>query len=605
MAGLGEIAFTGGKGASGEWHDMFEPVPTRAFAEEGENRFFGRVVDEWAGWDGRSDPLSASLAEDADISLPSTGWIMFIIGAYIAVIGPGVWLVLKAVRRPELGWAAVPLVAVVFTAGIWAFGSTFRNKIKPAHGTVIEVAPRGTVATVYSLLHSTSGGRDSMPMHQGWSFVPVWSEDQRYAFDITESAAGLVGSVELDTAGFAVIGSKGGYREFDDVLQVTAKLQDDDQIVGTVVNKLHVDLHDVIAFTSQGAMSIGKVPAGATAEFDYKPISHQPVPPVLPLEFFGDSQPQPAEFKPFEGDEILLGEPPKRSELVSSGLLSELNFGWSLNARPGGQIGVAAWTDELNAPLDPQVSAGRTLLIARNAIEADGRSLNDLAVPRTVVRGPDEVGLHSMGFNAADFGFMFAPELEGLAIRFLLPEDVPKEDIVLVVPEDALSVEIWTGDGWRWIDLGTGSGMLPFVPDDLFVPDGMLASGDYVFPLPLDSIDNGRVHLRVLLNSGDWGAFGSFWKKLAIRNRRDGEELSKLSYLEGEVDIAEFIAGLSLDPDAIFNAGFGGIDLDFDGLGFDGLDFDGLGFDTDREWEWEMQVGEDTFFGRSESGRSE
>ena len=198
-------------------------------------------------------------------------------------------------------------------------------------------------------------------------------------------------------------------------------------------------------------------------------------------------------------------------------------------------------------------------------------SLTDSAVPRTVVRGPDEIDMGSMGLDALDFGLMFATELAGLGFRFSLPEDAPREGLVLEVPDQALGVQIWAGGGWRWIDLSQGLAAM-LLPVQPFGPDGVFMSAGHVFPLPSEIIDDGRVFLRVLLRSGVWNAFNSVWKELAVRGRGDGEEVSKLSYLEGEKAIADFFAGVLpgfVGADAIFDAaGFGGIDLDFGDLDF-------------------------------------
>ena len=574
-AGQGEIVLTGGKGASGEWHAMFAPTPTGALIQEGA----GVLFNQPSHWHGAS--LSSSLAEDADISLPSTGWMLLVVGAYIAIMGPGVWLVLKVLRRPELGWAAVPLVAVVFTAGIWAFGVSFRNKTKAAHGTVIEVAPRGTTATVYSLLHSSGGGRDYIPLHPGWSVVPVWSEDTRYPFNIADDASGSTASVVLDTAGFAVIGSRGGSPEFDDAVRVTARSTDSGQISGAVANNLHVDLHDAVVFTTRGGMRIGTVPAGTTVEFDYTTILDWDTAAVLPqVNDFSAAERQFDGLFSSSKIDLLEAGPPLHLlhyEIARSGILGELNFGWSLNGRPGGQIGVVAWSDELAAPLDPGVADGRTLFIARNAIEADGRSVDDLTVHRTLVRGPGDFDLDIPDDFGLDFGFVFASELEGLMLQFLLPEDADIGDLVLVVPPEVLGVEMWNGDDWRWIDLDADTGLLPELSAEVFpsevfpsevFPSEVFPFGSVesrVFRLPLESIVNGRVHVRMLLNPRDH-AFDAAWRGLVIRSLRDSDELSELSYLAGEAAAVESIAGLRPDLNA-----------------------------DPFEWDWAFQNGEDSF----------
>ena len=494
MAGQGEIVLTNGRAASGRWDAMFEPAPTRSRQEDD---VFGELLGGFWG----SERLSSSLGRDAGVSLPSTRWLAAIIGAYIVVAGPVVWLSSRALRRPGLGWVLVPLVAVAFAAGIWVLGSSLRNSAKAAHGTVVEVAPGGTVATTYSLLHSGGGGRDSVSMPPGWSTVPTRTESQRNALDIVDDGAGSIASVRLDAGAFTVLGSSGAYPEFDDALRVTARSAHDGQVAGTVANNLPVDLHEVVVFADQAGMNIGTVPAGATVEFDYR---GQVVDPFNdgPVEFrvwLSAVSPEVG-FRPVLGGRRAVGAVGHEYNPgpVNLGLWSELTGRWSLNARPVGQVVVAAWSDELASPLDAEVAAGRTLLVARAPIEPDGDSLTNLAVPREIVRGPRDLG---SDFETADgWG--------GSAMfRFVLPEDAGTGDLVLAVPQGQQRVDLWTGVDWRRVDLE--------------------ARTEAVFLLPPGSVDDGRVYVKVLF---DFDRGFPLLRDLAVRSRQGDDELVALSY---------------------------------------------------------------------------
>ena len=481
-AGQGEIMVTDGRAASGDWDAMFEPAPTRSRHEDGA---FSELMGFWGG-----ESLSGSLGSDAGLSLPSTGWLAAIIGAYIAVAGPGVWLLSRVLRRPGLGWVLVPLVAVVFAAGIWAFGSSLRNSARAAHGTIVEVAPRGTVATTYSLLHSSGGGRGSVSLPPGWSPVANRAEGRRNALDIVDSGAGTTASIRLDAGGFAVLGGSGVYPDLDDGVRVEARSVDDGQVAGIVVNNLSVDLHEVAVLADHAGMNIGSVPAGATVEFDFRgraanaregePIESQvwrhALSPNLTGDFGRDYDPGP----------------------VNLGLWNELNARWSLNARRVGQVVVAAWTDEFASPLDADVTSGRTLVVARGAIEPDNGSLSDLAVPREIVRGPGDLG---SDFRLEGWG-------GGAMFRFVLPQDADPGDLVLAVTRNQQRIELWTGVAWRQVDLD--------------------ANARAVLALPPESIGNGRVYVKVLL---DFERGFPSLRDLAVRSLRSDDELSALSYV--------------------------------------------------------------------------
>lgn len=485
MAGQGEIIVTNGTAASGNWDAMFEPAPTRSAQEE---EGWGEVGMFWG-----FERLSWALGRDADVRLPSAGWLAAIVGAYVAVAGPGVWLATRGLRRPGLAWIMVPVAALCFGAVIWAFGSSFRNSAKTAHGTIVEVAPRGTVATTYSLLHSSSGGRDSISLPPGWSTVPSRTEGQRNVLDIVDGPAGSIASIKLDAGGFSVLGASGALPELDDALEVTAWSAGRGRVTGIVANNSPVDLHEVAVFADQAGTNLGTVPAGSAVEFDHSgqvagPFLDEPVEfriwrDAVSPDFFGDDRP----YDPGP---------------VSLGLWGELNARWSFNSRTVGQVVVAAWTDELASPLDAEVSAGHTLLVARAAIEPAGGVLSDVAVPREIVRGPGALGPDFRILDGWGGGAM---------VRFVVPEDAGRSDLVLAVPRAQRRVELWTGTEWGRVDLAENRSA--------------------VFGLPPEIIDDGRVYMRALF---DFARGAPSLRELAVRSRRSDEELSVLSFVAAD-----------------------------------------------------------------------
>lgn len=485
MAGQGEIIVTDGRAASGEWDAMFEPAPTRSARED---EVFGELGGMFWGF----ERLSWALGRDADVRLPSPGWLAAIVGAYVAVAGPGVWLATRGLRRPGLGWIMVPLVALGFAAVFWAFGSSFRNSAKTAHGTIVEVAPRGTVATTYSLLHSSGGGRGSISLPPGWSTVPSRTEGQPSVLDVVDGPAGSIASIKLDAGGFSVLGASGALPEFDGVLEVKAWSSGMGRVTGTVTNNLPVDLHEVAVLADQAGKSIGTVPAGSAVDFDYSGHLADP--------FRGD----PIEFRiwsdaispQFFADDSHFDPGP-----VNLGLWGELTARWSLNSRRVGQVVAAAWTDEFTSPLDAEAQAGRTLFVARAPIRPDGPVLSDVVVPREIVRGPEAL---RSDFRMDGWG-------GGAMVRFVLPQDSHREELVLAVPRGQRRIELWTGAEWRHVDLE--------------------ADRRAVFRLPPESIDDGRVYVKVWL---DFEREFPSLRKLAVRSPRSVDEVLALSFVAAD-----------------------------------------------------------------------
>ena len=504
-AGIGEIVATGGAAASGDWDALFEPAPTRSRQQEGH---LAQIDLFW-----RFGSLSSELARDAGISFPGTGWIMVVVGAYVAVAGPAVWLLARGLRRPGLAWVLIPVAAVGFAAGIWVFGSNLRNNARTAHATVVEVAPRGTVATTYSLLHSSGGGRDSVSLPPGWSPVAMNSAaNSSPLVELVDGPAGSTASIRIDAGGFSVLGAGGTLPEFDGALEVTARSASDGRIAGTVANNLAVDLHQVAILADADAVNIGTVPAGATVEFDHEGrVNNQPdgelyVSRLWPAPYdrtFGPDVPRRLTAAPGAGGGPGPALGHEHAAAVNLGLWSELSFRQSLNSRPVGQVVVAGWTDELASPLDPGVAAGRTLLLARAPIEPDGGGLSNLDVPRAIVRGPNALG--------AGFGAFDGEAADAFMLRFVLPEEAAPADLVLAVPPGLRRLDLWSGAEWRTVD-----------------PARLDEASAAVFALSEESAGGGRVYLRVQL---DLGLRFPALRALAVRSLRADDRPSPLSYV--------------------------------------------------------------------------
>ena len=427
----GEIAVTDGRAASGNWDTVIEPSKIRP--EAGSTLVVPLGFTDEYGY----PSLVVSMARDAGVSLPGARWLAMIIIIYIAIAGPGVWLVSRVLRRPGLCWILVPLVAVVFAVGIWALGVAPRSRSIAAHNTIMEIAPRGTTVTTFSLLHSGGGSSASISLPTGWSPASVWDGRgiNSEAVEVADIGAGSVISTDVDASGFAVFGADGIRPEFDDILRVVARAADDGRIVATVVNALSVDLHEVVIFADGNAVNIGSVPAGQTVEYDYRDAD-------AANQVLSEAW-----------DDVWLHAMTKlelarhddtKSVPFNPALWNEMTRRWTRNAWQVGRITVTAWTDELAYPLDAGIAAGRTLLVAHGEIESDGDSIPELDLPREIMRITLDSG--------PGRGVGQPTKMAEVIFRFVTPEDADSGDLVLVVPHELPEVNLWTGAGQTWMN---------------------------------------------------------------------------------------------------------------------------------------------------------
>ena len=156
QAGMGEIVTVDAQSAS--WWDRLDPTPTRSSAEDGalNQKNFGGF------------PLSATIARDAGLHTARLGWLIGFLVAYVVLVGPIAFLVLKRLHRPLLLWLVVPALAVVFTGAGWGAGRSLRKDASSAHSTVVEQSPIGAKATTWLGSVANGGGTVDLALPVGW-----------------------------------------------------------------------------------------------------------------------------------------------------------------------------------------------------------------------------------------------------------------------------------------------------------------------------------------------------------------------------------------------------------------------------------------------------
>src|SRR5690606_4919615 len=136
-AGAGWVVLTDGAVARGQWSGIVQP--SRQFGPHalsiGGGCCFTTVPD--------------SVARDAGLRIPDVGWLLAFLVAYVVVVGPLTFVLLRRMRRTGLAWVAVPAVAILFTAVAFGAGSSLRSGSRAAHGTVVQTSPLGDRVVSY------------------------------------------------------------------------------------------------------------------------------------------------------------------------------------------------------------------------------------------------------------------------------------------------------------------------------------------------------------------------------------------------------------------------------------------------------------------------
>jgi hypothetical protein len=75
----------------------------------------------------RVNILDRGVLQLPSLSLPSTSTLLLFLLAYVVVIGPINYLVLRRMRRLEWAWLTVPVIVLLFAGGLYVVGNTLRG----------------------------------------------------------------------------------------------------------------------------------------------------------------------------------------------------------------------------------------------------------------------------------------------------------------------------------------------------------------------------------------------------------------------------------------------------------------------------------------------
>ena len=247
---------------------------------DGSTRLWGRLLpgDAMADWFGRPDlegassSMSQALTNLPELAIPPAELLLAVIAAYIILIGPVSYVILRRLDRRELAWVTAPLLVVVFTATSFGIGLALK-------GSDVIVNQIALVRT------ATNGGAASVETYAG-IFSPT-----RQTFDLRVDADALVASLDLtfgggapggvglseqgdparlrdvsvSTGGFQVVRSD-GVAEHEPALVVTWEA-DGDTLVGTATNVGDVALSDVAYVSTSGGELVGDLGPGESGTF--------------------------------------------------------------------------------------------------------------------------------------------------------------------------------------------------------------------------------------------------------------------------------------------------------------------------------------------------
>ena len=210
--------------------------------------------------------LTLSRASDSlsPLRVPSLRYWGMIFSAYIFLVGPLAFFVLKRLRKQSLAWGVLPLLSVVTTVSIYSFGETKRPEGMLTEGVAVVDLVGNSQAESYGISAFMSPHTVDVTAHtsQPTLLLPLAQEGIRRIGTATITQTHKSSFASFDAVGrwgmryLYSAGSITGQGEFNTTLDSTY------YFTGTIQNQTPYTLHDVAVFWNDKMFPIGDMAPG-------------------------------------------------------------------------------------------------------------------------------------------------------------------------------------------------------------------------------------------------------------------------------------------------------------------------------------------------------
>jgi len=363
---------------------------------------------------GDDSQLVSAVSQLPALALPPIGGLIFLLGAYILLVGPINYLVLRRMDRRDWAWITMPALIGIFAVGAYGYGALLRgSEVLVNQVALVRGSPGATdgTAQVYIGVFSPTRGNYQISMPGGALLSAPISGDF-FGGDGTASALDVLQGDPSKVRDLAV--GFGSLRTIRAETAVTVPLIQTDlrlvdgRLTGTVTNASTVTLIKPTVVLGSTVANLKDLAAGAVATVDV-PVAPTPMGQSLsdrvvgPL-FFGDTGRLTAEMT-----DLYI-----RHAIVDQ-LTFDPNWGTTGSLATDGAV-VLAWGSGSLLPVD----------IAGQEARATGNVLyflpSDVAITgKTTFRGPllrsSTIDTDAAFFNKDPFNFNFGKGSATIAYR--------------------------------------------------------------------------------------------------------------------------------------------------------------------------------------------
>jgi hypothetical protein len=349
------------------------------------------------------------------LALPPVGGMLALLGAYILLIGPINYFVLKRLDRREWAWLTMPVLIVAFAVGAYAFGSLLRgSEVIINEVAIVRGAPGATEGTAQAYLGVFSPSRGTYQLRvPGGALLSSPLNGDFFGGNASNAALDVL---QGDPARVRDLGvGFGSLRTIRAETAVPVPLVQADihlaggKLQGSVTNASNERLLDVSVVLGGTVARLGTLEPGASAPVDTEIQSFQ----------LGQSLSDRVVGEVFFGDPTRSGEDASKQfarHTIIDQLTFDPNFGFTGQLPADGPV-ILAWADHDLVPLEIEGQQakrlGNALYFLPTSLGVTGRTTfrNDLL--RSTVISSDSVNFsrdpYSLYFGQGSVEMAYRP----------------------------------------------------------------------------------------------------------------------------------------------------------------------------------------------------
>lgn len=410
------------------------------------------------------------------LAIPPLGMLAGLLAAYLLIVGPGLYFLLRRLDRQAWGWVAIPLVTLIFTLGAYTYGLRLRgNDIILNQISVVEPAAGRARVRTYAGLFSPRTDTYTITSPNDALFKPMPTGDfgpggPQAATTPGHFVQGSSGITDLNVAQWSM--NTFAAEQLLDAAPLSAELKLAEGVLsGTVRNTGTALIRDVALFQNMRIAKVGDVQPGESRPVELK-LTDAP-----PLEWGGSLSMLMLRDKWDFNKPV---QPPAEVRMQMMVLDALFSTPYDRPTEPM----LLGWLD--NAPIELNVSGGRIhqqqLALVTGPVNAEFAESSRVKLPRGWIKPTVEASTPGGGPCMTQFGSGWYMDTGILTTTLQLPlemQSVNLDQATVFVqtegpPPGATKFDVYDWTTQQWVPQDNGTNAVPLEqPHRFFSPTGV------------------------------------------------------------------------------------------------------------------------------------